>query len=54
MRWLLHQDNIGLGKEHVVVQVMHQEEGQHDDVVTLVKRQCQGLTEQEQDQGLGC
>lgn len=35
---LLRQDNIGLGEEHVVVQVVHQEERQDDDVVALVER----------------
>lgn len=32
------------------MQVVHQKEGQDDDVVTLVERQPQGLTEHEQDQ----
>ncbi len=35
--WLLRQDSLGLGEEDMVVQVMHQEEGQDDDVVALVK-----------------
>jgi len=52
MRWLLHQDNIGLGEEHVVMQVIYQEERQDDDVVALVERQPENLAEHGQDQGL--